>query len=416
MIPVNVTRSNGSHDPPAGPTLKFALNHDDLQKISSSHGCFPGIQRTPMRFTSLLPGDPAPWFRQKSASNPNYEFDSAAGRHLVLCFLGSGGDAHAMAAIQAVLTRPTIFNDSHACFFGVSNDPADQAQGRLEEHYPGYRYFFDFDARVARQYGVAALEPEVKTFRRIWFIIDPTLRISHVVPFAKDQSDIAKVLAILDALPPPARFSGFDLQAPILFLPNVFEPKLCEELIGLYQSNGGKESGFMQEIDGKSVIVTDHGHKRRRDFNIEEESPLTKVLQARVLRRIVPEIRKVHHFNVTRMERYVVSCYAEEDQAHFNAHRDNTTKATEHRRFAVSINLNDDFDGGEIMFPEYGLRAYKPPPGGAVVFSCSLLHAVSKVTRGRRYAFLPFLYDDAAAKLREDNNSYLGEGVQPYAA
>jgi hypothetical protein len=36
------------------------------------------------------------------------------------------------------------------------------------------------------------------------------------------------------------------------------------------------------------------------------------------------------------------------------------------------------------------------------------------VTRGRRYAFLPFLYDDAAARIREANNKFLGEGVEPY--
>lgn len=33
-----------------------------------------------------------------------------------------------------------------------------------------------------------------------------------------------------------------------------------------------------------------------------------------------------------------------------------------------------------------------------------------------RYAFLPFLYDDAAAKLREANNAHLGEGLGPYFA
>jgi predicted 2-oxoglutarate/Fe(II)-dependent dioxygenase YbiX len=128
----------------------------------------------------------------------------------------------------------------------------------------------------------------------------------------------------------------------------------------------------------------------------------------------VPEIKKVHQFDVTRMERYIVCCYDAEEGGHFRPHRDNTTRGTAHRRFAVSINLNDDFDGGEVSFPEYGPQSFKPPPGGAVVFSCSLLHAVSRVTRGRRYAFLPFLYDDAAAAIREANNRYLGEGVGNY--
>jgi hypothetical protein len=51
-----------------------------------------------------------------------------------------------------------------------------------------------------------------------------------------------------------------------------------------------------------------------------------------------------------------------------------------------------------------------------VVFSCSLLHAVSRVTRGRRYAFLPFLYDDAAARLREENARFLEGAKQGYRA
>ena len=65
------------------------------------------------------------------------------------------------------------------------------------------------------------------------------------------------------------------------------------------------------------------------------------------------------------MERYIISYYSAEDSAHFRAHRDNTTKGTAHRRFAVSINLNSEFEGGEVSFPEYGPRSFKPPPGGA---------------------------------------------------
>jgi predicted 2-oxoglutarate/Fe(II)-dependent dioxygenase YbiX len=118
----------------------------------------------------------------------------------------------------------------------------------------------------------------------------------------------------------------------------------------------------------------------------------------------------VHFFKPTRMERYIVSCYAAEDGGVFTAHRDNTTAGTAHRRFAVSINLNAEFEGGEVSFPEYSPRGFKAPPGGAVVFSCSLLHAVSLVTAGRRYAFLPFLYDEPAARIREANAGLLADG------
>jgi predicted 2-oxoglutarate/Fe(II)-dependent dioxygenase YbiX len=69
-----------------------------------------------------------------------------------------------------------------------------------------------------------------------------------------------------------------------------------------------------------------------------------------------------------------------------------------------------------LSFPEFGPRRYRAPTGGAVVFSCSLLHQVDPVTRGRRHAFLPFLYDEEAARLREANNAFLGGGVGAYSA
>src|SRR5215204_4688812 len=196
--------------------------------------------------------------------------------------------------------------------------------------------------------------------RRFWTVLDPTLRVLAVIPFTSDGSDRERLFRLLDDLPEPSRFAGIELQAPILFLPNVFEPEFCRHLVGLYEQHGGVESGFMLEVDGKTVPLHDHTHKRRKDYTIGDPE-LIKAAQARTLRRVVPEILKVHHFNVTRMERYIVSCYAAEDEAHFRAHRDNTTKGTAHRRFAVSINLNSDFEGSEVSFPEYGSRSFKAP-------------------------------------------------------
>jgi predicted 2-oxoglutarate/Fe(II)-dependent dioxygenase YbiX len=50
-----------------------------------------------------------------------------------------------------------------------------------------------------------------------------------------------------------------------------------------------------------------------------------------------------------------------------------------------------------------------------VVFSCSLLHEATPVTRGTRYATLPFLYDDAAAAVREAGQASLVAGRPPAA-
>ncbi|WP_205620578.1 2OG-Fe(II) oxygenase [Nisaea denitrificans] len=357
-----------------------------------------------------MPGDAAPSFIQRSISNPRYAFDSAAGRYLVLCFYGSAGDAQAQAAIRSARERTDIFNDTHASFFGVSIDPEDETALRVANRAPGYRHFWDFDLKASKLYSVVPRDAHPVSgefpLSRQWVIIDPTMRVISAIPFRDDQGDVAEVLAVLDSLPPPERFAGPELMAPILFLPRVFEPELCRHLIDLYEAQGGQESGFMREIDGRTMGVTDHSFKRRKDHYIANQE-LIVALQKRFQRRVVPEIAKIHQFKATRMERYIVSCYAAEDGGHFSAHRDDTTRGTAHRRFAVSVNLNDDFDGGEVNFPEYGARSFKAPPGGAVVFSCTLLHRVSKVTRGRRYAFLPFLYDEDAARIRKENAQFI---------
>src|SRR5215212_7427950 len=165
----------------------------------------------------------------------------------------------------------------------------------------------------------------------------------------------------------------------------------------------------MRDEGGKTVGIIDYSHKRRMDCEIIDQE-LIRTTQERIKRRVVPAIRQAYQFNVTRIERHIVACYDAAQGAHFRAHRDNTTLGTAHRRFAVTINLNSaDYDGGEIWFPEFGPKKYKAPSGAAIVFSCSLLHEVPPVTRGKRYAFLPFLYDDAAAQIRERNRKHLGD-------
>lgn len=361
-------------------------------------------------------GDPAPLFKQRAVSHPNYSIDAAAGRYLILCFFGSAQHPAARRALTAAFARPDLFDDVHAAFFGVSNDPDDARQARVTDRYPGYRFFWDFDLAVARLYGAAEAAAAVGTLqvRPHWVVISPSMRVVLTVPFEPDGSDIARLIAFVENAPPAGLASGLDVHAPVISLANVFEPELCARLIALYTEYGGEDSGFMQEHEGKTVGIVDHQHKRRRDYLIENEA-LRLELQRRIQRRLIPELKKAFQFEATRMERYIVACYSAEDGGHFRPHRDNTTSGTMHRRFAVSINLNCDFDGGDLVFPEYGQKTYRPAPGGAVVFSCSLQHGVKKVTRGQRYAFLPFLYDERAAAIRLANNPLLGEGVARYA-
>ena len=371
------------------------------------------------RFVRLTAGDPAPWFTQHTIGQREFTFDLAAGRYVVLCFFGSTASPAGRRALEAVQVRRSLFDERRACFFGVTLDRNDERESLVTERLPGLRFFRDYRGDISKSYGAlpadAATDETAAPFRQFWLVLDPMLRVVANIPFQADGGDVTEVFTLLDSLSPVDRFADFEINAPILVLPRVFEPELCAHLIAIFERYGGSPSGVMREKDGKTVGVHDVTFKSRRDFVIDD-ADLMRRLHARIERRIVPEILKAFQFRATRMERYIVSCYAAEDRAHFQPHRDNVTRGTAHRRFAITLNLNSDYDGGRLAFPEYGPRTWKAPAGCAIVFATPLMHAVTPVTRGKRYAFLPFLYDEEAARLREANNAHLGPDLAAYRA
>ncbi len=360
-----------------------------------------------MSVSPLEVGNPAPWFTAPTSSKPLFHFDTVAGRCVVLCFFRSAADPVSRAVLEGVLRERKRFDDVECTFFGVSTDPADREKNRVADSIPGIRYFWDFDRKVSAAYGADPGEA-LRKFLPHTLVLDERLRVAASIPFGDSaEAHLRQVFAAIDALPPLEAEQPAAVQAPVLLLPRLFEPEFCRTLIEYYESLGGIESGFMRDIEGRTVLVMDASHKRRRDQEIQDAN-LRREIMIRIHDRLVPEIRKAFQFNATRIERYIVACYDAAEGGHFRAHRDNTTKGTAHRRFAVSINLNtEEFSGGGLRFPEFGRRIYTPPTGGCVVFSCSLLHEAMPVTRGRRYAVLPFLYDEAAAEIRKRNEQFL---------
>ena len=94
-------------------------------------------------YANLEPGDPAPWFHQRSTAATDHAFDMAAGRYIVLCFFGSTRNALGAAAIKCVIENREYFDDIRISFFGVSHDPCDEAEARVSQHLPGIRFFWD---------------------------------------------------------------------------------------------------------------------------------------------------------------------------------------------------------------------------------------------------------------------------------
>lgn len=353
-----------------------------------------------------LPGDPIPEFVASTAQNPRYTFYTTGGRYVVLSFLGSAGNVAVREVVAYVERRRALFDDEQLCFFGVSVDPDDEACERVRTILPGIRYFRDFDRKLSSRFGAIG-----DGYRPFTLVLDPMLRVLAHIPLLSAEQHNAALEDTIGRLPPVAHHAGTELHAPVLILPRVFEEDLCRELIALYQQHGGVESGFMREVNGKTVEVKERSFKQRKDVEFDsrpEFAALRQAIHARLQRRLLPEVRRAFQFNITRIERHLVARYDASEGGFFRPHKDNTTLGTAHRRFACTINLNaGEYGGGDLRFPEFGPRCYRAPTGGAVVFSCSLLHEATPVVAGTRYAFLPFFYDEQAAQQRERNRHSL---------
>ena len=324
-------------------------------------------------------------------------FDSFPGRAIALAFLGSAGDPETDAALQTLAAHRRLVEAGRAAFFAVAFEPDSAARNALETRFPSVRFLWDGES-LASAFGAA----------RAWVVLDRMHRVVDVAPLGEHDG----VMGRLDRMEPQSRGVDDCAPAPILMLADVLEPELCRHLVHCFERGGGKESGFMQDVEGRSVERFDDGWKRRRDFLLTDPNLIAGV-RSRIGRRVGPEIRKAFQIAVTRIERDLIARYDAETGGHFGPHRDDTGLSVAHRRFAVSINLNADFDGGEISFPEYGSRGFKAAPGTAVVFSASILHQVSRVTRGRRYVFLTFLFDEEGERLRQANLKAAQKQRQP---
>ena len=121
----------------------------------------------------------------RSPVNPRFAFNSVAGRYIVLCFFGSATDSGSRRVLDDLLANRHVFDDEHACFFGVSIDPDDEAKGRVENVLPGVRFFWDFDRSVSRLYRAIpddANQVGLIHYQRFSLVLDERLRVLAILP------------------------------------------------------------------------------------------------------------------------------------------------------------------------------------------------------------------------------------------
>ena len=208
---------------------------------------------------------------------------------------------------------------------------------------------------------------------------------------------VAEALAVIAEHLGAETDSAAPSHAPVLLIPRLFEPELCRDLMDFWERG---EKRIDEVTQGRGSEVRDNvlsDVKKRADVTVPEgNDPLHQAILMRFNMRVVPRIEKVFQYKTQSYDGARVGCYeAGEDGGggYFRAHRDSVShKVDQERRFALSLNLNDGFEGGRLRFNEYGPQTYCPAAGDGVVFSCKLLHEAMPVTKGRRFGLFAFFY------------------------
>ena len=275
--------------------------------------------------------------------------------------------------------------------FTVGRDPVGTLEDvRKTQGLDGAFTVTDPDGKTTDKFGLGE--------QPLLFVLDPN---QHVLQrFETGETPLAeRALAHVAKLPQtPTHYPG--MHAPVLLVPAVFSPEECRYLIAQYWARGNEESGTYRVRDGVMVHMPNHDAKRRRDHHVGDKD-LLDMIGGRIGRRVIPEIRRAFQCQMTRVEEFKIVCYEPDPGGYFRVHRDNTSPQTNHRRFAMTLNLNsEEYEGGELSFPEFGGATYKPATGEAVIFSCNFLHEATDVIGGNRFVLLSFLYDEAGQKQR----------------
>jgi predicted 2-oxoglutarate/Fe(II)-dependent dioxygenase YbiX len=330
-----------------------------------------------MRHVQLEIGDKAPAFVGATASGRFYSLDAQAGRPALLVALGS---------LTPEAAR-RVFDAMGAALNGGGLDLVPIAPMS-----PAFSAVFADGAARETLIHVAeagGLERAEIDGRPAVIAVDRSGRIVALEALAApcDIARIASAVAPLVRSDPAARRAS---AAPLLVVANILSRARCQAFIDHFEASP-HEPGRMASYEAGAVHKLDESLKRRRDIELTAGTPLHAEVMDAMARRCAPEIKRAFQKDVAYADRILIARY-DDDGGCFKRHRDNALPHTAFREFAVSINLNtDDYEGGELMFPEFDDAGYSAPAGGAMIFSASLLHEAAPVTQGRRYVILSFL-------------------------
>ena len=193
----------------------------------------------------------------------------------------------------------------------------------------------------------------------VCFVLDGNQRILAVRGPEPGQAEWALAVLTQRSAEPARHLSS---AAPVLLLPGVLDEQDRRELLN-HMPAGDAGSG--------AIPIGEPGLAER----------IGKLL----LRRIGPEVEKAFAFDDFAFDKVMLRWDEAGSSTAGDRRREIVDPAVEGRSFSLILDLSQAaYEGGEILFPEYGPHSYRPGPGGALVFSGTMLRELGPVSAGRR--------------------------------
>ena len=328
----------------------------------------------------LSAGDLAPAWSGETTKGTSLGSDSLAGKPFLVCFV-PGESTSVVSFLSALAERHPSLGERGSSVHCVVREPGEARP---------WPFALVLDPALALT-NACCLEPGKTAPEPRAVLVDGDGRVLDAVALPLSAEGASRALELVARHEPFGRARS--MQAPLLHVPNVLDAEMCRTLVKAFEEGEKVQGTSIHFRNGKPVETVDRSYKNRRDHRLQGD--MKQKLWTLLHARLGPAIRRAFHFEISRFEYIQVGCYIAEEKGHFVPHRDNTSPLSAHRRFAMSLNLNEGYEGGEIRFPEYGNTVYRPEPGAAVVFSCSLLHEATPVTKGTRYVLVSMFWSEA---------------------
>lgn len=184
-----------------------------------------------------------------------------------------------------------------------------------------------------------------------------------------------------------------DIKDFIVVLPNAIDNKLCDEIVKMFEKSKewdnavcGQDSAYHPEV--RSCNIIDITKPQSKKYDTKKRKKLDQKLFEVVSNAVRQYIEKHPRLSfINSDEGYQMMRYKEGEKVANHIDVGSTT----HRVLTCSLQINDNFKGGEWVF--FGDTKVKVNKGDAVLFPSNFCfdHEVTEITEGIRYSILTFL-------------------------